>query len=77
MHWIAAERLTMNQATGIRSIGRVVLDDLTVNGRQVDLIEREPISLVRFVGMIRDPQPMGLDGLPDNRDIHTLPPVEP
>jgi hypothetical protein len=71
MHRISTERLAVSQTTGIEFVGWVLLADLTVEDRTIDLVERELFRLGFFISMIADPNSLGLYSMNDAVDIHT------
>jgi hypothetical protein len=71
MHGIASERRTVDQATWIRLAGRIVFNDFTFKNRADDFPKCESISYYFLIGVIRDPNPISLNRLPNRSDIHS------
>jgi len=58
MHWLSAESLSVNQATWIWSISRILFNNLTLENADENLIEGQVICLCLFIGMICNPYPI-------------------
>jgi len=71
MHGIASGRRTIDQATRIRLARRIVFNNFAPKNRAGDFIKCKLVCLRFFVSMIRDPNSIGLNCLPDRGNIHS------
>jgi hypothetical protein len=72
MNGLASKTVTVDQATRIRLVRRIVFDDLTVQDTGEDFIERETICLGFFVGVVGDPNTIGTDSVNNGLDVHKI-----
>jgi hypothetical protein len=75
MHWVFAERFSIDQATWIRLVTWVVLNNLTLKDADKDFVECEMVGLSLFIGVVCNPYAIMAYGVNDVFQIHSVLPL--
>ena len=68
MHRFATERVAIYQATGIRRILRIILDNLTLKHTEKDFTKRQTVCMCLLIGMVGDPYAVVVHSINDVAD---------